>query len=131
MTDKIEPLFNTDNNYSNEAKFKLQNVHHEAQMLLQKSEEQKKLHYDENSKEFEIKTNDKIYIESEPYDKRKKVNLGHFLVKSINFPNVELVDMKTNKQKIIHQSKNRNLSENFRYFVIFSRIKQNIHIINF
>lgn len=106
MTEKIDPLYNVDN-YAKEARYRLQKAHHEARKLLLKSKQSNKLYYDKNSNNIDIKINDQVYIETQPYDKRKNVNIGPFIIKNITFPNIEIFDPKTNISKIVHQSKIR------------------------
>lgn len=82
LTNTVDPIYNVDD-YVKEAKYRLQKSHLEARKLLDASKNKNKLQFDKNSNDKKVNVNDEIYINNEPYDKRKSVNDGPYIVKKI------------------------------------------------
>lgn len=106
LTKQIEPLYNIDN-YALQAKYKLQKAYELVNKLLVKAKTYNKTQYDKNVTNHSFNIDDLVYIQNEPYDKKKNVNVGPFIIKSIDNPNVTLIDPKTNKMKTVHMTKLR------------------------
>lgn len=66
-----------------------------------------KKQYDKTITNHNFKVYDLVYIQNEPFDKKKNVNSGPYLIEEIDMPNVKIIDPKTNKSKVIHMSKLR------------------------
>lgn len=106
LTNSVEPIYNIDD-YVKEAKYRLQKSHLEAQKMLNASKIRNKIQFDKNSNDKVVKINDEIYISAEPYDKRKNVNDGPYIVKKIKKHNVVL-EHKVNKSvKEVHKNRIR------------------------
>lgn len=100
----VEPIYDIEN-FAKEAKYRLQTAHKIASKLLIKSKERNKIQYDKTAKSIDIRINDIVYIKSQPYDKYKPIYQGPFIVKSIETPNVDVYDEKTNKLKTVHMNR--------------------------
>lgn len=101
---EIDPIYNYDN-FVKETKYRLHTAHKYAQKLLEKSKFRNKHYYDKTAKNVIFKTNDKVNLLKEPYDKHKQTYTGPFIVKKLIEPNIEIVDPQTNKTKIVHKNK--------------------------
>ena len=100
----IDPIYNFDN-FVKEAKFRLHNAHNLAQKLLEKSKLRSKKYYDKSTHDINVKVGDQVYVIKEPYDKYKSPYVGPFTVKNVIEPNIEILDISTQKTKIVHKNK--------------------------
>lgn len=106
ITRGVEPIYNVED-FVKEAKFRLQKAHSEARKFLEQSKHKNKIQYDKTAKTRDIKINDKIYISNEPYDKKKNVNSGPFVVVEIKDENVIIEDINSKQRKEIHKNRIR------------------------
>lgn len=104
LSGNIDPIYNIDN-YVYEARYRIQHAHIHAKQLIEKMKQRNKLYYDKTSKPLDIKINDKVIINNEPYDKHKPIYKGPYIVKEIKDLNLVLFDGLTNKSKLIHKDK--------------------------
>lgn len=106
LTEAIEPIYNVDN-YVKEAKYRLQRAHFEAKKFIDKSKAQNKKQFDKNVRDREINVDDQVYINVEPYDKRKNVNDGPYIVKEVKGENLVLLNKKNKTTKTVHRNRIR------------------------
>lgn len=105
-TGKIDPIYNIDD-YSKELKFRLQTAHKRANELLQKTKQLIKQTYDKHSNPIKIKINDKILLVDETRHKLDPIYKGPFIITQIIEPNVEILDINSNKRKTVHKNQIR------------------------
>lgn len=107
----IDPLYNVDD-YSKEAKYKLQIAHEQARQILEKSKLRNKIYYDKSIKPLKINLKDKVLLQKEPRHKLEAVYDGPYTVENVTDSNVEiqLVTKKNNRVKerqIVHKNRIR------------------------
>lgn len=106
ITNGVEPIYDIED-FVKEAKYRLQKTHAQTQQFLVKNKEKNKSLYDKRMKTKELNINDKIFNSSEPYDKRKNVNEGPYIVREIKNENIVIEDPNTKKQKEVHKNRIR------------------------
>lgn len=106
LRDGVEPIYNVDN-FANEAKFRMQTAHKIASSILVKTKHRNKKIYDKDAQNIDLNINDIVYIAEEPYDKKKYVNKGPYVVKELILPNVKLFDQENDKYITVHMNRVR------------------------
>lgn len=106
LTKTIDPLYNIQN-YTKEAKFRLQKSHKLAGELLEKHKARNKKFYDRYAKPLVIEVHDKVLIQKQPYDKHKSIYEGPYIVKSVDGCNVTVFDTVKKKNKTVHKNRIR------------------------
>lgn len=102
----IDPLYNYDN-YAKEIRFRLQTAHKQAMELIEKSKLRNKQYYDKMAKPNDFKVSDKILIIDETRHKHEPIYKGPYIIDKINDCNLEIIDINTNKRKIVHKNNAR------------------------
>lgn len=102
-TETIDPIYNIDA-YEKEIKYRLQFANQRAQQLVTKGKQLRKLKYDQKSKPQIVNPTDLVLVDKNPRHKLEPLYKGPFNVKSIEEPNVTLIDEK-GKEFIVHKDK--------------------------
>lgn len=106
LNGQVDPVYNFDN-FVKEAKYKLQSAHIEARRLIDKMKRVNKSIYDKNAKPLNLKVNDMVKIVKAPYEKHEEIYAGPFTIRALKGSNVEIIDEKTKKTKLIHKDRVR------------------------
>lgn len=99
---KIDPLYNLDN-YAKHFKFKIQNAHRHAKMLLENSKLTYKKYYDKKAIESNFKIGENVIVTVEDRQKHGPMYKGPYKITHVDDQNVT-VDIK-NKPKLIHKNR--------------------------
>lgn len=103
LSGRVEPLCNIDN-YAYEAKYRLQIAHKDAKNIIEKIKIRSKEYYDRNVNKLNIKVNDLVKINKEPYEKLGRIKDGPFRVVEINSPNAT-IELENGKFYTIHNNR--------------------------
>lgn len=101
---RVDPIYNFED-FTKEAKYRLQNAHIEAINLIGKLKLRNKAYYDKITNPIDIKENEKVLVKKEPYDKHNPIYAGPFVVQEVQGSNAKIFNEKTNKTKIIHKDR--------------------------
>lgn len=103
---EIDPIYNVEN-YSKEAKYRLQKSHICIKKLLEKQKKRNKEHYDKTAKPSNFKLNDKVFLKKEPYEKFKNIYEGPYTITKIQGVNVTINNEQSMKSKNVHKDRLR------------------------
>jgi len=102
--DRIDPIYNMDD-YSKEVKLRLEIAYRRAKNMLDKAKADRKIKYDRNISNFELKIGDKILLKNETGHKLDNNYLGPYLVSEIgDNDNITIIGNK-NKKQIVHKDR--------------------------
>ena len=109
----VDPVYNIDA-YHKEIKYRLQIANQLAHKFLSKSKDKRKINYDKTAKPQSLLKDDLVLIEINERHKLEPFYKGPYKVKSIQEPNVIVIDDK-NKEKLIHKDKVKKFHTYFYY----------------
>ncbi|OIC27728.1 hypothetical protein A7M48_19275 [Acinetobacter baumannii] len=102
--DRIDPIYNMDD-YSKEVKLRLEIAYRRAKNMLDKAKADRKIKYDRNISNFELKIGDKILLKNETGHKLIIIILGPYLVSETgDNDNITIIGNK-NKKQIVHKDR--------------------------
>lgn len=107
----VDPIYNIER-FANEAKFRLQNAHIDAQRCLEAMKINNKNIYDTKLNPLNIQINDCVILEKGAKHKFDSIYDGPYVVKSINAPNVDIMHHTTKKKQTVHMNRLKKYQHN-------------------
>lgn len=101
---KIDPIYNLDD-YSKELKCRLELSYNRARRMLEKAKADRKLRYDRNTNNFELKIGDKVLLRKETGHKLDKRYEGPYDVVDIGINDNITIKTGSKKQQIVHKDR--------------------------
>lgn len=102
----LEPIYNLEN-YSKEVKYRLGKSNCLAKQLIDKHKARNKACYDKSSKPINLKLNDIVLLQKQPYNKHESIYEGPFIVTKMDGANVTIFNEKTKQEKTVHKNRIR------------------------